>query len=54
MPPLSQKMLDRNAEKAKNPKPPKGPVMFPSENEINPNIDNAINIEEFLDKEKKN
>jgi len=54
MPPPSQKILDRSAEKAKNPQSPKSPIISPSENEINPNIDNAINIEEFLDKEKKN
>jgi len=54
MPTPSQKVLDRAAEKAKNPVPRIIPVMQDSENELTPSTDGAINIDDFLDKEKKN
>lgn len=54
MPTPSQKVLDRAAEKAKNPTPRIIPVMQDSENEMTPSTDGAINIDDFLDKEKKN
>jgi hypothetical protein len=54
MPTPSNKVLDRFEEKSKNPKPRKVPLMENPENEINPSIDGAINIDEFLDVEKKN
>ena len=53
MPTPSQKVLDRAAEKAKNPVPRIIPVMQDSENELTPSTDGAINIDDFLDKEKK-
>ena len=54
MPTPSQKVLDRAAEKAKNPAPRIIPVMQDSENKLTPSTDGAINIDDFLDKEKKN
>jgi hypothetical protein len=54
MPTPSQKVLDRASDKAKNPQPRKIPFMQDSENKISPLIDEAINIDDFLDKEKKN
>jgi len=54
MPTPSQEVLDRIAEKEKNPQPRKIPAMQDSENKISPFFDEAINIDDFLDKEKKN
>lgn len=53
MPSPSQKVLDRFAEKAKNPTTRKIPEMADSENKITASIDGAIKIDDFLDKEKK-
>jgi len=54
MPTPSQKVLDRYEEKLKNPKPRKIPIMSGPTSEINPTLDGAINIDEFLDVKKKN
>lgn len=54
MPTPSQKILDRFIEKSQNPAPRKVPMLSSSTSEINPTLDGAINIDEFLDIEKKN
>ena len=54
MPTPSQKVLDRFVEKSMNPTPRKIPMMSDSTSEINPTLDGAINIDEFLDIGKKN
>ena len=54
MPIPSQKVLDRAAEKAENPTSRKTLVMQDSGNEITTSTDGAINIDDFLDKGKKN
>jgi len=54
MPTPSQKVLDRFIEKSQNPTPRKVPILSSSTSEINPTLDGAINIDEFLDIGKKN
>jgi len=54
MPTPSQKILDRFAEKSKNQTTRKVPMLSSSTSEINPTLDGAINIDEFLDIGKKN
>lgn len=53
MPTPPQHVLDKFEEKFQNPKPRKTPMMSSSTNELDPILDGAINIDEFLNKEKK-
>ena len=53
MPTPSQKVLDRIEAKSQNPTLRKIPMMPSSTSEINPTLEDAINIDEFLDIEKK-
>ena len=54
MPTPSQKVLDRAAEKAKNPMPRKTPLMEYFGNQMLTPPNEAINIDDYLDKVKKN
>ena len=53
MPPPSQYMLDRYNQKSQNPTSQKGPIFSSFTDEINSSLENAINVDEFLDVEKK-
>ena len=53
MPPPSQFILDRYNEKSQNPTSQKGPIFSYFSDEINSSLEGAINVDEFLDIEKK-
>ena len=53
MPTPSQKALDRYNEKSQNPTQRKIPMISTSTSEISPSSEGAINIDEYLDMEKK-